>query len=178
MEYEITPRLRNKIWRAEEGACRDASDSHPKWPMDPRLERSIAKRATGTILAILGSLAQRRAESVEQEGTQSPPARRHAPRTEHHSVVLVNNRDLHESSRQDSWRSLHRTISRMSEQEVPELRRKALTEAASLIYAWGQRQENAAQAGRGRGAITPSGPSRGALQGSPGLSSGGSGDGG
>ena len=37
--------------RMIEGACRNARHAHPNWDFDPRLEKSIAKRATGTLTA-------------------------------------------------------------------------------------------------------------------------------
>jgi aromatic ring-opening dioxygenase LigB subunit len=41
----------DQIFKAVEGACYNALHSHPKWQMDVRLTRSIAKRAAGSIPA-------------------------------------------------------------------------------------------------------------------------------
>lgn len=39
------------IYRAIAGAVKNAADAHPHWPMHDRMRTSIAKRATGTLLA-------------------------------------------------------------------------------------------------------------------------------
>lgn len=40
------------IFRVVRGACENAANAHPEWRMDPRLHRSVAKRATGTLTAL------------------------------------------------------------------------------------------------------------------------------
>ncbi len=40
------------LFRAIEGAYNNARAAHPKWEADPRLARSVAKRAAGTLTAI------------------------------------------------------------------------------------------------------------------------------
>jgi hypothetical protein len=44
------------IYRAVAGAVRNVSHAHPRWPMHPSMAGSIAKRATGTLLALMPSV--------------------------------------------------------------------------------------------------------------------------
>lgn len=43
----------HRIYRAVAGAVKNTTDAHPKWAFNKNMRDSIAKRATGTLLALL-----------------------------------------------------------------------------------------------------------------------------
>lgn len=50
MQPNYTP-SQQRIWRAIDGAVRNAAHGHPGWNLTRTMARSIAKRATGTLTA-------------------------------------------------------------------------------------------------------------------------------
>ena len=52
-ERTIKKLSHSQVVRIIAGACENASHGHPDWYIDPRLARSIAKRAAGTLMAAM-----------------------------------------------------------------------------------------------------------------------------
>jgi hypothetical protein len=79
-----TPR-QQKVLRIVEGAVKSAADAHPRYRVDARFARSVAKRAAGTLTAqwpdVLAAsrMSSDRADAVNS-GTAQPPIAQDAKR--------------------------------------------------------------------------------------------------
>lgn len=69
----------SKIYRAVAGAVRNTAHGHPDWAITPTMAHSIAKRATGTLLALVpGALAAERPSDQAGVAARTASAEAHA----------------------------------------------------------------------------------------------------
>lgn len=70
--------------RAVSGAVRNAQNAHPNWPFDDRFAKSIAKRAVGTLSALMPAVLASSGPSCEPDGH---PANHRANRADIHGTA-------------------------------------------------------------------------------------------
>ena len=101
-----------RILRAVEGACLNVAHVHPNWQMTPRMARSIAKRAAGTLTAQWPDVLAARSRSSERSsGAYTNHARwpSHAAQTLKRSGWGASNVDRR-SPLPALWRQLARMV--------------------------------------------------------------------
>ena len=76
LQNRATPAQR-VVFRMIEGACWNAAHHHPDWHISPRMARSIAKRATGTLTSQWGAVlvASERSEGSGGQISTAAPKR-------------------------------------------------------------------------------------------------------
>lgn len=122
-----------RILRAVEGAVKNVSDHHPDFKYNPRLARSIAKRAAGTLTAqwpdVLAAVTR---PSDRTDADSSSSARRPAPQLDQAMAIRGASHPSRRSPFPELWSALVKLVG-AAKKNGDKVRADALIDALRII---------------------------------------------